>query len=108
MSTSAPSLLQTAVGRFRLVSAVEGLSTLLLFGVAMPLKYLADIPEAVRIVGSVHGFLFLCFVPALVLAVREAGWGLGTAARFFVLSMFPLGAVVIELLVRNLEAQPER
>jgi integral membrane protein len=107
MTHPAPSLLQTAVGRFRLVSAVEGLSTLLLFGVAMPLKYLADIPEAVRIVGSAHGFLFLCFVPALALAVREARWGLGTAARFFVLSMFPFGAVVIELGVRSLERGPK-
>lgn len=95
--------LSTAVGRFRLVSAIEGLSTLLLFGVAMPLKYLADIPEAVRIVGSIHGFLFLCFVPALALAMREARWGWFTGLRLFVLSMFPLGAVVIELMVRSLE-----
>jgi len=96
-------LLRTAIGRFRVVSAVEGLSTLTLFGVAMPLKYLADIPEAVRIVGSIHGFLFLCFVPALLLAMREARWGWFTGARMFVLSMFPLGAVVIEWMVRSLE-----
>ncbi len=48
----------------RVFSIVEGVSTLLLFFVAMPLKYFADMPMAVTIVGSVHGVLFTLLVAA--------------------------------------------
>ncbi len=48
--------------RFRKVAFVEGVSLLLLLFVAMPLKYAADLPLAVRIVGSLHGALFLWYV----------------------------------------------
>lgn len=41
---------------------VEGLSTLVLFGVAMPMKYLAGQPEWVSVVGSLHGLLFIVAV----------------------------------------------
>lgn len=54
--------------RLRLLSIIEGCSTLILFFVAMPLKYLADMPLAVTIVGSLHGLLFLALVIAFVVA----------------------------------------
>ena len=47
------------LGRLRLLSIVEGISTLVLFFVAMPLKYAADMPLAVTIAGMIHGFLFM-------------------------------------------------
>ena len=66
MPTSSPPLWSTAVGRLRVVSAIEGLSYILLVGVAMPLKYGLDMPQAVRVVGQAHGFLFVAFVVALM------------------------------------------
>lgn len=54
--------------RLRTLSLVEGVSTLLLFGVAMPLKYFADMPLAVTIVGSLHGFLFIAVVAMFLIA----------------------------------------
>ena len=45
------------LSRLRRLGFAEGVSTLVLFGIAMPLKYLADMPMAMRIVGSLHGFL---------------------------------------------------
>ena len=41
---------------------IEGTSTLLLFFIAMPLKYLYDLPQAVQILGPVHGWLFVMLV----------------------------------------------
>ncbi len=41
---------------------IEGCSTLVLFFVAMPMKYYADIPEAVSVVGMIHGVLFIWLV----------------------------------------------
>lgn len=94
-------MLQTAVGRFRAVSLLEGLSYVVLMFVAMPLKYVAGIPEAVRVVGSLHGLLFIIFAAALVAATRSAGWGVLRAGWFLFLSMIPFGALVIEWQARE-------
>ncbi|RYG53979.1 MAG: DUF3817 domain-containing protein, partial [Chitinophagaceae bacterium] len=37
---------------FRKIALVEGISFLVLLFIAMPLKYLADLPMAVRIIGG--------------------------------------------------------
>ncbi|WP_433474111.1 DUF3817 domain-containing protein [Spirillospora sp. CA-142024] len=55
---------------FRFVSVAEAVSFLLLLLVAMPLKYGADAPAGVQLMGPVHGTLFLAYV-ALVFLVRE-------------------------------------
>jgi len=46
---------------------VEGTSTLVLFFVAMPLKYWGDMPMAVTISGPVHGLLFLGLVAMFII-----------------------------------------
>jgi integral membrane protein len=48
--------------RFRMVAIAEGISFLFLLCIAMPLKYMLDIPEAVKIVGWIHGALFVTFI----------------------------------------------
>ena len=88
--------LSSHLGRFRLVSLIEGLSYALLVFVAMPLKYGLDQPEMVRVVGMAHGVLFVAFVGALLLALRERGWSIGRAGVLFGASMVPLGALWIE------------
>ena len=76
-------MLSSALGRFRLVSLVEGLSNALLVFVAMPLKYGLGQPQMVRVMGMAHGLLFVAFAIALLLAWRNRGWsfGLDFAAR---------------------------
>jgi len=54
-----------ALARLRLVTWLEGLSLLTLLFVAMPLKHVFGMPLAVRVVGSVHGLLFLLFISFL-------------------------------------------
>lgn len=49
-------------GWFRKVAFAEGISFLVLLGIAMPLKYFADMPMAVTIVGGLHGVLFVAFI----------------------------------------------
>lgn len=55
----------------RRFSIVEGVSTLLLFFVAMPLKYLADMPMAVTVVGSIHGVLFTGLVALFLVGYQK-------------------------------------
>ena len=52
----------TEIGRFRTVAIFEGVSFLLLLFIAMPLKYAADIPQAVDIMGWIHGGLFILYM----------------------------------------------
>jgi integral membrane protein len=65
--------LRTPLNRLRLASILDGISYLILLGIAMPLKYLAGMPMAVRIVGMIHGLLFiaLCFCLLAVLLDKK-------------------------------------
>ncbi|HEY1115598.1 MAG TPA: DUF3817 domain-containing protein [Chitinophagaceae bacterium] len=60
-------LLGSAKGHARLSGILEGISFLVLLGIAMPLKYMAGQPEWVRYVGSAHGALFVWYVISVVL-----------------------------------------
>jgi integral membrane protein len=102
-------VLNTPVGRLRAVALVEGASFLLLLGVAMPLKYLAGMPEAVKVVGWAHGVLFMLFLLALVevAAARALPWKRIVAAA--VASVVPFGPFVLDgHLRRDEQAAPRR
>jgi integral membrane protein len=86
----------SAVGGLRLAGIVEGLSYLLLLFIAMPLKYVFELPLAVRIVGSVHGALFVWFCVALLRAHLERSWPLKTSALLFISSLVPFGFFLVE------------
>lgn len=47
--------------RLRWVGIAEGISYLMLLGIAMPLKYLAGWPLGVEVIGLLHGLLFISF-----------------------------------------------
>lgn len=80
----------------RKVGNIEGLSYLLLLGLAMPLKYMADLPEAVRIIGSIHGFLFVLFMVALIRVWLKVKWPYEKIAMAFLLSIIPFGTFYLD------------
>jgi integral membrane protein len=85
---------------FRVIALLEGASFLLLLGVAMPLKYFAGMPAAVRVVGSVHGLLFVAYaiVTAVLLARRR--WTLARASAAMLASLLPFGTFVFDRSVK--------
>jgi integral membrane protein len=85
-----------AVRRLRAVALVEGVSFLVLLGIAMPLKYAAGMPIAVKIVGWIHGVLFVLFSAALFLAMRAQRWPLRRSAGIFLAGLLPFGPFVID------------
>lgn len=97
--------LMTALRTLRWVSAIEGLSYLLLVFVAMPLKHGFGWPTGVKLAGAGHGWLFVAFVAALVWAMAKQGWTSLRAAGLFGLSLIPFGFIAIE---RNLRKETER
>lgn len=91
----------TALRHLRLVAFLEGTSFLVLLFVAMPLKYLAGLPLAVRIVGTVHGVLFLVFLAALYRAGKERRWPYGRLLIAFVASIVPFGTFMFDRSLRR-------
>src|SRR5215831_14282489 len=85
-----------AIQRLRWIAKIEAVSFLILLGIAMPLKYLAGIPLAVKLVGWAHGVLFILFVLALSRAKREARFETRFAALVFVAALLPFGPFVID------------
>lgn len=83
--------LHTTLGKLRVVAFVEGVSFLLLLFIAMPLKYWAGLPQAVRVVGMAHGLLFVLYVLYAVLAKAEYGWNVRKLALALLASVVPFG-----------------
>ena len=91
----------TALRHLRLVALLEGSSFLVLLFIAMPLKYLADQPLAVRIVGSIHGLLFVIFMAALFRAGSVRRWPFRRSVHAFVSSIVPFGTFVFDRSLRH-------
>ena len=86
---------------------VEGISFLMLLGVAMPLKYLAGQPMAVTVVGWVHGLLVVILCGALLVTLLVAKWPIGRAALVFVAALVPLGPFLIDGKLKQWQAEFE-
>jgi integral membrane protein len=91
----------TALQHLRLVALLEGTSFLVLLFIAMPLKYLAGLPLAVRIVGSVHGGLFLIFLAVLYRAGTDRRWPYRRWLTAFVSSIVPFGTFIFDRSLRR-------
>jgi integral membrane protein len=94
-------VLTSPIGRLRIISLVEGLSYLILLGIAMPLKYLAGQPEAVSVVGAVHGVLTILFVLAVLHVMMAHRWPVLHALAALVASVIPFGAFVLDRWLRR-------
>jgi integral membrane protein len=92
---------QRALRRLRRVGFAEGVSYLVLLGIAMPLKYLADRPEVVTWVGWIHGMLFVLFVAALAHAAALRRWRTPRIAGAFIASLVPFGTFVLDRHLRE-------
>ncbi len=97
-------MLSNPIGRLRLIGLIEGISFLLLLFVAMPLKYAAGLPEAVKYVGWAHGALFVLFIVALLHAASETEWSLGKIAGAFIASVVPFGTFILDRTLKRDEA----
>ncbi len=99
-------MFKTPLARLRVVGFLEAISFLLLLGVAMPLKYLAGLPEMVRVVGWAHGVLFMLFVAAVAHAALELRWPLTRVLGALFASVVPFGPFFLDSHLRREEAAP--
>ena len=97
-------VMNLAVSRLRQLrwaSLAEGATLLLLLGVAVPLKRLAGLPEAVSVMGPIHGGAFIVY-SLLVLNARNKG-SLTTTETLQLLgaAFVPFGALMVTGIFRR-------
>ncbi|RKP47669.1 DUF3817 domain-containing protein [Trinickia fusca] len=88
----------------RRVSLLEGSTLLLLIFVAVPLRHLAGLPIATRIMGPIHGLAFLLYVWMLMRAVSDGSWSRSEMAGLVIAAFIPFGAFVNERRLARREA----
>lgn len=71
--------LRPALTRYRIIAYVVGVMLLLLVFLAMPLKYFADNPGPMNVIGPAHGFLYVVYLLGT--------FDLGRRAKFSLLKM---------------------
>lgn len=84
------------LNRFCLVAVLEAVSYVALLGIAMPLKYFMDMPEAVKYTGWVHGILFVAYIATLINAAIQYNWKIGRIAILFLASLLPIIPFILE------------
>lgn len=89
----------------RQTALLEGVSFLLLLGVAMPLKYMAGMPMAVKVVGWIHGVLFVVFCYALLQVMLKSRWSLARCAVIFIASLLPFGPFLLDKRMRQWQSE---
>lgn len=87
--------------QLRIIGFLEGTSYLVLLFVAMPLKYLADSPGMVRVVGMAHGVLFVMFVVWVLLVGRKHRWPFVRYVYAAIASVVPFGTFVFDRTLRH-------
>ncbi|MCE3283724.1 MAG: rane protein [Chitinophagaceae bacterium] len=97
-------MMKTALGRLRVIGMIEGISLLVLMFIAMPLKYLADQPLAVKYVGWAHGILFIAFMLAAFVAYMKYHWPFKRLVYAFLAAFLPFGTFVFDKWLRKQEA----
>lgn len=80
----------------RTLGFIEAFSFLLLLFIAMPMKYLGGQPEAVRIVGSLHGFLFVAYIALAAVVASESSWPMRKTLFACFVATVPFGPFVFD------------
>lgn len=87
----------------RLVGILEGISFLFLLGIAMPLKYMYDMPIVVTYAGMAHGFLFLAFLVVLFSVCHQKNWSILWFVVGLISAILPFGTFVFDWKIKKLD-----
>jgi integral membrane protein len=81
---------------FRVVALLEGVSYLLLLFIATPVKYLANDPQYVKMLGMPHGVLFIMYIILAFIIKSDYKWN---SRQFFIVliaSLIPFGTFYVD------------
>lgn len=84
---------------FLVIGKIEGYSYLILLFIAMPLKYIFQIPDLIRPIGMAHGVLFVGFMILIASMLLNKTFSFKIAVLAFLLSLIPFGTFYLKRLV---------
>ncbi len=87
--------------RLKIMSIAEATTLLLLVIIAVPLKYAAGWPVAVKLMGPVHGLTFLAYLWTALATVAGGGWRPIEVVRLLVMACVPFGGFTLMPLIRR-------
>jgi integral membrane protein len=96
------------ISALRITGLLEGISFLVLLLIAMPLKYFANMPIPVSIVGGMHGFLFVAYVALAMLATVAFRWPIGRLLLALAASVIPTGTFWFDRRLQTLQTSDSR
>ncbi|MBL4708832.1 MAG: DUF3817 domain-containing protein [Flavobacteriales bacterium] len=85
---------------FAKISWFEGISFLVLLLIAMPLKWVFEMPLAVKYVGWAHGALFIAYAFQLIYVGLTYKWKFSKIALYGVCSLVPIAPFWVEKKVK--------
>lgn len=88
--------MNNSLSLFRKIAFWEGVSAIILFVIAMPMKYLFDMPMAVKIFGNLHGFLVVLFLLFMVVVGNKFKWSIGVYVVCVVACIIPIGTFILD------------
>ena len=80
---------------FKWIANLEGVSFLILLLVAMPLKYIWQLPWLTQQVGMAHGVLFVGYIVAVFVVQKELLWSYRQTLLAIILSFVPFGTFYV-------------
>lgn len=81
---------------FRIVAFLEGVSYILLLFIATPIKYLANDPQYVKLLGMPHGLLFMLYVVLAIILKPTYKWNNRSFAVILIASVIPFGTFYVD------------
>jgi integral membrane protein len=89
-------LIDSTIGRLRLIGFAEGTSLLVLLGIAMPLTYCTGNPAPVKVCGWTHGILFILYIYQAYTAKEEYNWTYKSFFYALLAAFFPFGTFIFD------------
>ena len=80
----------------RFTGIAEGISFLVLLLIAMPLKYYFGLPIAVKVVGWMHGVLFIAYIIIVLLSIKIMRWNWFSVGVALAASLIPIGTFLLD------------
>ncbi len=81
---------------FRVIAFLEGVSYLLLLFVAVPIKYIGNDPQYVKLLGMPHGLLFVAYIVLAIWLKPSFKWSQKDFFIILVASIIPFGTFYVE------------
>ena len=93
---------------FNIAGIAETCSTISLYFIAMPLKYLGENEILVEIIGPIHGFLWIVYIGLLGMGWKQKKWNIRAVITGGVLSILPGGPIWLEPRMDQSEYLPKQ